>query len=326
MRRAVVPVSLLLSVSCGFGGGSSSPEDRDVSGNYTLTYDNQLRFKLYAGGAVREATATGPGDVIDFGTVDGQPTRVDLTQFCARPEVQCPSEAFWSKVAITQPDLQTSRLDLQKLVVVNDALERVDGGVRGADGGAALAPSLGGLVNHGELDRFLLGLGAEGASSSSCVALSLSLAGGRFSRAGEREETTMEYRTSAGRPCAPDAGTAAGDGGVDGGTDAGARLADGGLDCALAPVTRLVVPPGAKVDGIKEGKVFMGWAGGCAFGPLLGGAVLTVETGYTGRRTGGFDAPTYRPAAVVLPDGGLDAGAVDGGGDAGVLDGGSDAG
>jgi hypothetical protein len=319
MRHVGLAVLFVVAVSCG-GGGFSSAEERDVSGNYALTYDDQLRFKLYAGGAVRETTATGYGDVLDFGMVDGQPARVDLAQFCAKPEVQCPSEAFWSKVAITQPELRTSRLDLQKLVVVNDSLARVDGGVRAPDGGAMLAPALGGLVNHDDLDRFLLGLGADGASNSNCLALSLSLAGGRFSRAGEREETTMEYRTQAGRACSLDAGvTDAGvDGGVDGGADAGlAPLADGGVDCVLTPLKRLVIPPGAKVDGIKEGKVFMGWAGGCAFGPLLAGAVLTVETGYTGRRTGDFDAPEYKPAVVVLPDGGLDAGVADGGADGG---------
>lgn len=312
MRRVVLAGLGVVAVSCGGFGGNSSVEERDVTGNYALTYDDQLRFKLHAGGAVREATATGYGDVIDFGVIDGQQARVDLAQFCAKPEVQCPSEAFWSKVAITQPDLRANRLDLQKLVVVNDSLTRVDGGVLGADGGVVLAPALGGLVNHDDADRFLLGLGADSASNANCLALSLSLAGGRFSRAGEREETTMELRTSAGRPCSLDAGVAS-DAGVDGGHDAGVLLADGGVDCALAPVKRLVVPPGAKIDGIKDGKVFMGWAGGCAFGPFLAGAVLTVETGYTGRRTGDFDAPVFKPAAVVLPDGGLDAGVTDGG-------------
>ena len=80
-----------------------------------------------------------------------------------------------------------------------------------------------------------------------------------------------------------------------------------GLDCTLVPITQLVVPPGAKVDGIKEGKVFLGWAGGCAFGPILAGATLTLETGYVGARTGNYDPPPFTPAPVVLPDGGADA-------------------
>jgi hypothetical protein len=319
MRRVLTAVLAVTICSCG-GGGFSSEEERDVSGNYAITYDDQLTFKLYAGGAVREVTATGYGNVIDFGTVEGQPARVDLTQFCAKPEVQCPSEAFWPKVAITQPELKSNRLDLQKVLVVNDSFTRADGGVVGADGGVMLAPSLGGLVNHDDFDKFLLGLGADGASNANCLALSVSLAGGRFSRAGERIETSMEFRTMAGKACSLDAGVA--DAGTsDGGaaSDAGSNLlADGGVDCVLTPVQKFVVPPGAKVDGIKDGKVFMGWAGGCAFGPFLAGAVLTVETGFTGRRTGEFDAPVFKAAPVVLPaDGGVDAGVADGGADAG---------
>lgn len=118
-----------------------------------------------------------------------------------------------------------------------------------------------------------------------------------------------------GRACnldagVPDAGTL-----PDGGRDTTGLLPDGGVDCQLVPITRIVAPPGAKVDGIKDGKVFVGWAGGCAFGPFLAGATLTLETGYTGTRTGTFDPPPYTPAPVVLPDGGsLDGGlALDGG-------------
>ena len=126
----------------------------------------------------------------------------------------------------------------------------------------------------------------------------------------------MEPRTESGRVCSLDAGVVdagAGDGGDgDGGMADAGLLPDGGLDCTLVPVTRLVVPPGALVNGIKEGKVFVGWAGGCAFGPVLAGATLTLETGYVGTRTGDYDPPPFTPAPLVLPDGGADAGA-DGG-------------
>ncbi|MFO0600814.1 MAG: hypothetical protein U0228_36225 [Myxococcaceae bacterium] len=288
--------------SCG-GGSSSTPEERDVSGNYDITYDNQLKLKLNVGGAVREVTATGYGNVVDFGVINGNPTTLDLTAFCAKPEVKCPSEQFWGKVSIDQPDLAKSNLDLQKLEVINNTKHTLPVGQK--------AEAVGGLVNHNDDDRYLLGLGIEGAANQACAALDISLAGGRFSRVGEREETTMEPRTMAGRACSLDAGVP--DAGLlaDGGQPPG-RLADGGVDCALVPVTKLVVPPGAKVDGIKDGKIFFGWAGGCAFGPVLVGAVLTLETGYTGRRTGEFDPPPYVAPPVVLPDGGADGG-VDGG-------------
>ena len=315
MNRSAAFLVGVVTFSCGgFQGNGSTPEERDVSGNYALTYDNQLKIKLNVAGAVREVTQTGYGGVVDFGMVNGNPTTLDLSAFCAKPEVQCPSEAFWSKVAITQPDLRANNLDLQKLVVVNDTNHMLDAGVR--------APSLSGLVDHNQQDKFLLGLGIEGGSNQACVALAVSLAGGRFSRAGERLETTMEPRTMAGRVCSldagvPDAGADAGtdagtsDGGADGGSDGGVPpgyLPDGGLDCTLVPITRLVVPPGARVDGIKDGKVFLGWAGGCAFGPILAGATITFETGYTGRRTGDYDPPPFTPEPVVLPDGGLDGG------------------
>lgn len=305
-------MAAVLGFSCGGGGGNSTPEERDVSGNYALTYDDQLTIRLNVGGAQREVTQQGYGKIVDFGTINGQPTTLDLTAFCARPEVECPSESFWSKVAVTQPDLRSNRLDLQKLVVVDDTNHRLDAGVRAA--------SLSGLIDHNQEDRFLLGLGAQGGSNQACAALSLSLAGGRFSRVGEHQETTMEPRTQAGRVCSLDAGVAdagPGDAGAgDGGTADAGLLPDGGVDCTLVPVTRLVVPAGAAVDGIKEGKVFVGWAGGCAFGPVLVGATLTLETGYVGTRTGAYDPPPFTPAPVVLPDGGLDGGA-DGGADAG---------
>ena len=312
MNRSAAFVLGLVTFSCGgLQNNNSTPEERDVSGNYALTYDNQVRLRLNVAGAVREVTQTGYGGVVDFGMVNGNPTRLDLTAFCAKPEVQCPSEAFWSKVAVTQPDLRSSRLDLQKLVVVNDTERVLDAGVR--------APSLSGLVDHNQQDKFILGLGLEAGANQACVALAVSLAGGRFSRVGERLETTMEPRTMAGRECSFDAGVpdaGASDGGADGGSDGGVPpgyLADGGVDCTLVPVTRLVVPPGAKVDGIKEGKVFLGWAGGCAFGPILAGATLTLETGFTGTRTGNYDPPPFTPAPIVLPDAGTEDGGVDAG-------------
>lgn len=295
MRRPWFAVLALFSCGGGFEGGSTK-EARDVSGNYAVTYDDQLTLKLNVGGAVREVTQRGYGGVVDFGVVNGQSVTLDLTGFCARPEVQCPSEAFWARIAVTQPNLNDNGLDLQQLTVVNDTVHTLDAGVR--------APSLSGLVDHHQQDRFLLGLGIEGGANQSCAAISVSLAGGRFSRVGERTETAMELRTMAGRSCSLDAGVD--DGGA---RDAGMALADGGVDCALVSVQRLVIPPNAAVNGITDGKVFMGWLGGCAFGPVLVGATLTLETGFTGTRTGAYDPPPFTPAPVVLPsDAGVDGG------------------
>ena len=59
----------MLAFSCGGGGGNSTPEERDVSGNYALTYDDQLKIRLDVGGVVREVTQQGYGTVVDFGTI-----------------------------------------------------------------------------------------------------------------------------------------------------------------------------------------------------------------------------------------------------------------
>lgn len=283
MRRMVcVGVGLALC-SCGdFNGGGSTKEERDVSGNYAITYQDDLTLKLNVGGAVREVTHSGYGGVVDFGVVNGQPVTLDLGAFCGREDVQCPSEAFWPKVAVTQPNLGSSALELQQLTVVNDTVHTLDAGVRAA--------SLSGLVDHAQHDRFLLGLGVEAGAAQGCAAIAISLAGGRFSRVGERVESAMEWRTSKGAACSPDAG-----------------VPDGGVDCALVNVQRLVIPPNAAVNGIVDGKVGLGWLGGCAFGPVLVGATLTMETSFTGVRTGSYDPPPFTPAPVVLPaDGGFD--------------------
>lgn len=289
MRKSLALAGVLLSC-----GGVGDPAVRDVTGNYDLAYDDQLRLQLNVGGAIREVTVNGYGNVADFGTVNGEPVTLDLTEFCARPEVLCPSERLWSKVAVDQPDRASGRA-VQTLVVIDDRQRDLDAGVR--------ASSVAGLIDLEQNDRFILGLGASGGASGNCAALAISLAGGRFSRRGERLETAMEPRTEKGERCSLDAGVE-----VDGGeTDAGALLPDGGVDCAPVAVTKLVVPAGAPVEGIKDGKVFVGWAGGCAFGPALVGATLTLETGFTGTRTGDFDPPPYTPAEVVVPDGGFDA-------------------
>ncbi|MBS1151680.1 MAG: hypothetical protein H6Q89_3378 [Myxococcaceae bacterium] len=295
----------------GLSGCEPAPKGfdaRDVRGNYDLTYDNNLKVALYLGGAVREVTATGYGNVLDFGTWQGQPLKLDLTQWCDRPEVQCPSEVFWPKVAVDQPDLKASNVKLQKLMVVNDTQHTLDAGVQAA--------VVAGLVNHDDFDRFVVGLGAGGGSSSNCVLLGLSLAGGRFSHVGEKFEEVTVFRTPLGAACDPDAGIADA-GSADAGTaDAGlsdAGLADAGPACAPVMVKKLVTPNGAVTNGIAEGRIGIGWAGACAFGPVVAGAVLTLETNFTGKRTGNFDPPPFTPVEVTLPDGGLDAGTLDGG-------------
>lgn len=295
MKRAVIALLFLAACEQVSGGNDT----RDVSGNYELTYDNQLKLTLDIAGARREATATGYGGIVDFGTYNGQPVTLDLTAFCAKNEVQCPNEAFWPKVAINQPNLSANKFLLQTLAVIDNTVHALDAGLK--------APAVAGLVDNGNFDRFVLGLGASGASGANCLAYSLSLASGRFTRAGEKLEDVVVYQTPAGKSCSPDAGV------LDAGpSDAGAADA-GTTACNALTTKKLVIPKGASVNGIGDGKILLGWGGGCAFGPFLAGATLVIETGYTGKRTGAFDPPPYTQPPVVLPDGGLDAGTADGG-------------
>ncbi len=295
MTTKLLVTGALLATMCGPqqpGRGGDDP--RDVTGNYDITYDDHLKLQLNIGGAVREVEQDGYGAIADFGTYNGQPVRLDLMQFCAKPEVKCPSEAFWKKVAIDQPNLDNNGFDLQELRVINDEVHVLDAGQRAA--------SITGLVDHGSQDKYLIGLGINGGASQSCAAIDVSFTYGRFSRKGEKLETVMEYRDPDNKACSPDAGTLTADGGV--------------KPCELRSVQRLTHPAGADVDGIKDGKIGLAWAGGCAFGPFLVGATLYLETGYTGKRTGDFDPPPFTPVPVTQPDAGFpvdDGGSPDGG-------------
>lgn len=188
-------------------------------------------MRLDVGGAVRERTANGWGEVVDFGTVNGKPVTLDLAAHCAKPDVDCPSEVYWDAVAINQVDVHKKQ-NLYGLKVRDR---------RPADQGGT-GKTLDGILDHGKQDAFVVGLGANAGSGGSggagCAALALSIAEGQFRR---------------------DAGGA--------------------------------------VDGIDKGRVKLGWLGGCAFGPLLLGATLTVETGYTGTRVGDVSLPAAATGA-----------------------------
>ncbi len=287
---------LLCVLGCACGKITRLPDGgdpRDVSGNYTVVYDNTYTLHFLTESGQVDVSQSGEGTA-SFGMYKGQSLTLDLAQFCAKPEVRCPTELLWAAVAIEQPSLEKNELALQELRVIDNTVHVRDAGLK--------AGSLSGLIDHGNADRFLLGLGAQAASSANCAAFDVSWAGGRFSHAGETVAMRMEYRDSFGRPCDPAAGVKP-DGGA---PDAGSAQTDGGVaTCALRPVTSITHPFGSEVDGIKEGKVAMWWAGGCAFGAIGVGTTFVLETGFTAKRTGAFDPPPYTPAPIAVPDGGL---------------------
>ncbi|HEY3446463.1 MAG TPA: hypothetical protein VGK67_08860 [Myxococcales bacterium] len=287
VRRTLVAAGSLLAVAvlvrCLPTVGQQS--DWDVRGNYDLAYDNQLTLKLDLAGAVREATASGYGKVVDFGTYNGQPLTLDLSAFCAKPEVVCPGESLWKKVAIDEDDV-TKAQNVHGVQVVNNEQRDLPLGEK--------AQTLGGLVAREELGRYqlLVGLGGSGGASGNCAALGISLAGGRFTHAGEETVRSTAFRTPSGKACGFDGGFPALDAG-----DAGDAE-----PCQAVEVSRIEYPEGATVNGIAEGRIFVGYLGACAFGPIVAAATLTIETGFTGNRTGAFDPPPFTPAEPVTID------------------------
>ena len=273
-----VALPLLTLAVLPLGGCPDENPASDARGNYDLAYDDTLTIRLKIGGVVREAEGTEDGTVT-FDT-DSGPVTLDLSAFCGRDEVQCPSETLWSAVSVDQPNIDARVPNTHVVNFINNSERDLPAGVR--------AEVVSGLVD--ERDRFglILGAGHED-NGDDCGLLALSTAGGRFSHEGERlEEIPVET--------------------VDGGE------ADGGEEgIEGAPRTRLVWDEGAPVDGIKEGKVKLGFLGACAFGPALIAATLELETGFTGVRTGAFDPPPFTPLDPEDVEDGLDGPALDGG-------------
>ena len=187
-----------------------------------------------------------------------------------------------------------------------------------------------GLVDHRAQGRFVVGLGADSAQGQDCGVLGVSWAGGRFERHDERLDDVVRYRTPSGAPCSPGDSMADMDA-----QDMNAQ--EGGAPVACEPSTTQVLswPEGARVKGITQGEVTVAWLAGCAFGPLVAGATLSITTGFSARRVGELDPPAFTPipqatlpaepdatpdAALDLVDDGSDMGhdmGADGGADGG---------
>lgn len=267
-------VCLLSALACvGNNATGGDPTQWDVRGNYALTYDDTLTLKLNIAGAVRERKVNGMDEIVDFGMHEGQPLRLDLKAYCAREEVICPSESLWNQVAIDQRDVN-KKFDVHVINVIDNTTRNLPEGKR--------ADVVGGLVDHKQKGKFLLGLGSRSASNKDCGVLEISLASGRFARKNETFERVTIYRDDQNKACDP-------------------MNTEG--TCKTIEQKRLVWPEGAPVEKIVEGKVAVGWIAACAFGPILAGATLTAETGFTGERLGDFDPPPFTPIAnPEVPD------------------------
>jgi hypothetical protein len=284
MRTGVALVLLLAPLAC----RDSTPAS-DVRGNYDIAFDDLLTIKLDVGGAQQQAEGSESG-VVTF-QINGRPVELDLAAFCGKEEVKCPSEVLWTKVAIDQPNIAAQNPNTHVLNVIDNRVPEPPPGVA--------AEVIGGLVDENE--RFTLLVGGDSRGQGDCGLLALSIAEGRFTHEGEQvvEEPAAPVQLDGGG--APDGGV------LDGGT-----AADAGF------VSRLVVPPGAPVNGIAEGRLRVGYLGLCAFGPAVIGATLELSTGFTGTRTGAFLPPPFTPVDPdTVPDGTVDAGPA---GDGGPVD------
>lgn len=268
-------------------GPSATPQEQiawDVRGNYALRYDDTLTIRLNIGGAERTRTVSGQEQLVDLGTWQGQPLKLDLKAYCAREEVTCPSESLWSAVSIDQRDLD-KKLDVHVLNVIDNTNPTLPAGAR--------AQVRAGLVDHRAQGQFVIGLGQDSQGGQDCGVLGISLAGGRFERHGEYMETLTRYRDAQGRPCAPSEDMA----------EVADMDSDMSSDCVEEPYQVRRWPEGARVKGITDGKVAVGWLAACAFGPAIVGATLSIETGFVAERVGEYSPPPFTPVKEpTLPE------------------------
>jgi hypothetical protein len=86
----------------GCAAGSTSPAP-DVTGDWRITYDDQIGVEVTIGGAVYTAELGAAGGAFTI-THEGTPLTFSLD--CARPDVLCPSESWPGEVSIEQRDVQ----------------------------------------------------------------------------------------------------------------------------------------------------------------------------------------------------------------------------
>lgn len=283
MRHAVPRASLVLLGLMVASTSSACRDDNpasDVRGNYQLTFDDRITIKLDIAGAKQETEGTESGTATF--QINGNPVVLDLGAFCAKEEVKCPSEVLWTDVAVDQPNVAAANPNTHVLNVIDNRVHEPPPGVA--------AEVIGGLI--GADDRATLLVGGQTRGNGDCGLLALSVAEARFSHQGE---------SVVDEPAPPAF--------IDGGTALDGGVLDGGIAPDAGFVSRLVIPPGSPVDGIKDGRLRVGFLGVCAFGPAVLGATLELSTGYTGTRTGAFDPPPFTPVdPETVPEGTLDAG------------------
>ncbi|MCB9763506.1 MAG: hypothetical protein H6739_27310 [Alphaproteobacteria bacterium] len=152
MRRHLVLLPLLPLLAC-----DPLETPRDVTGNFAVTYEDNLR--VYLNDELVAEVASGEDEDIEW---DGQTFQVST--LCSEEGTECPGETYWHEVAVDQPWGPEYRL----LNFVNLDQERGEPGQR-----------LGGVLEDDGTWAMLAGLALSG--NEHCVALGVGVVTGAFS-------------------------------------------------------------------------------------------------------------------------------------------------
>ncbi len=152
---AVAVTVFLVSLAC----GDPLPSPRDVSGNYEVTYTDDLRVYINDE-LVAEATAG------ENPTITWNGSSFDLEAVCGDEGTTCPSESFWQRMGIEQPWGTENRL----LNFIS--LDPATSGAR-----------VGGVLEDDGRFVMLAGLDADG--NEACAAIGVGTVEGRFTTAND---------------------------------------------------------------------------------------------------------------------------------------------
>jgi hypothetical protein len=132
------------------------PATNDVAGNFEVQYANNLR--VYLDDTLVAEVADGEDADIEY---DGE--IITVSTLCSDEGVECPSETFWSQVAVDQP----WGPDYMLLNFVNLDVEDENAGAR-----------LGGLLDENSAFTMLSGLALSG--NEHCAAIGVGVVTGTF--------------------------------------------------------------------------------------------------------------------------------------------------
>lgn len=175
MRTNILRLSTLALAATALTACGELPEAQDRMGNYEVEYVDNLR--VYINDELVAEVVAGEDATVEF---NGE--FFEVSQLCSDEGVQCPSESYWTDVAVDQP----WGIDYDLLNFVNLSEDR---GTPGQRMGGTLAPDGGFVMLSG------LAVGAEGA----CAAIGVGTVEGKFAEDNSTiDEGVVVYEWGAG--------------------------------------------------------------------------------------------------------------------------------